>query len=167
MGVPLYKVAVLMGYQKAHVAGPRGQLISVALGSPMYPGQWIELKPGDGTGMYLHARTKKPMRWWVSEQWLAQGDLIRIETKVAEAGVGRDEKRSVEMVWSVESSAELVEVRWRGLGYKDWPLMVGRVREVSRTSPEIARDLSVAAVFHEGYDIVQDGTSPADQGGHG
>jgi len=163
MGVPTYKVALMMGYQKAHVAGPRGQIISVAIGSPLFPGQWCSLKVGDGTGIYLHGRTKKPMCWWVSEQWLAEGDLIRIETKVAEAGVGRDEKRSIDMIWAVDPSSQLIELRWHGIGYKDWPIMKGRVREVSRTSPEIQRDLSITAVYDaETFASIQDGDA-ADQ----
>lgn len=151
MGVPLYKAAVLMGYQKAGVAGPRGQLISVSIGSPVYPGQWYELKIGEGAGIYMHGRTKRPMCWWVSEQWLADRDLVRITTKVGIAGVGRDDERSMELIFSVDPTAPLVEVKWKGLGYRDWPLLKGHVREVSRTTPQMERDISITAVYDEGH----------------
>jgi len=161
VGIPLYKAAVLMGYQKAHVAGPRGQLIRVSIGSPLFPGQWTELKIGDGSGMYMHGRTKKPMLWWVAEQWLADGDLLKIETKVGEAGVGRDETRSMEMVFSIDPRAPLVEVKWKGLGYRDWPLLKARVREVSRTTPQMERDISITAVYDDRQDGPRDSEAVA------
>lgn len=162
MTVPVYKVALMLGYQKAHVAGPRGQIIAASIGSPLFPGQWLGLKVGEGSGIYLHGRTKKPMCWWVSEQWLARGDLIQIETKVAEAGVGRDEKRSLSMVWTVDPDASLIELRWPGIGYKDWPIAKGRIREVSRSSPEIERNIHITAVYDGGFDTDLSGMPASD-----
>lgn len=155
MSFSVYKSTVLIGYQKAGVSGPRGQLISAYLGNPKYPGEWTQIRINEGEGLFLHGRTKKKLLWWLSEQWLAEGDLVRISTKVAETGVGQDEDRTMELTFSMDTSNSLIEVRWPGLGYKDFPLLKGRLREISRTSLGLERELRAHAVLDEAFDEVR------------
>lgn len=159
--MPTFKVIALVGYCKAGVSGPRGQVISACLGSPKFPDQWTEVKISEGDGIFLHGRTRKKMLWWLSEQWLIETDLIRVETKVAELGVGRDEDRTMTLIFALDPTCSLVEVRWPGLGYRDYPLLKGRLREISRVSLSDMRELQIRPVREDEFDTNRKGEGNA------
>lgn len=148
--VPAYKVTALVGYQKAGVSGPRGQVVSVHYSQYDYPDDWQEVRIGEGEGAYPHARTLKPMCWWVAELYLASGDKVRLTTKVGIRGVGADEERSWDMMFDVDEKAPVVTLTWNGIGYRHWPLLRGRLREIYRSDKATQRDIRIINPKYEG-----------------
>jgi len=140
--VPAYKVTAMVGYQKAGVSGPRGQVVSVHYSQYDYPDDWQEVRWGEGEGAYAHARNKR-MCWWTAELYLASGDKVRLTTKVGIRGVGPDEERSWDMMFDVDEKAPVVTLTWNGIGYRHWPLLRGRLREIYRSDAIKKRDVRV------------------------
>lgn len=139
MEITVYKTCVQVGYQKAGALSSRGMLIQASYGTPSAPGVWTAVDMGKGEGVSLHARTKKPYWWWLADVWLAEGDLLKLTTKVAVAGAGQDEDRSMDLLFSIDPNAGVVEVSWPGIGYKDYPLARGCLREINRSTAANAR----------------------------
>ena len=161
MPIPIYKVLAVIGYQKAGVSGSRGQIVSVGYSAPGTTDDWTEFRIGEGDGIYLHSRTKKPMCWWMVEEWLAEGDRVRLQTKVAEQGVGRDDDRTATLLFVVDPAAPVVTVTWQGLGYKNEPLLKGRLVEIARTSLADERRIrQVEPKKEEGFDETRVGAPP-------
>lgn len=155
MRIPIYKVAIQVGFQKAGVLGPRGQLIRAEFGHPNQE-KWTEVRICEGDGARLDPKTKRPMVWWMSEQWLSQGDLIRVSTKVAQAGVGVDEDRTMDLLYQVDPSQSVVEVKWSGVGYKNYFLLKGCLRELARSSRAEQRQIKeIDPVTAEGFGEVR------------
>lgn len=154
MRIPIYKVVVTIGYQKAGASG-RGQLIKAAIRDAEDQGDWTDIDKNDGEGVYLHGQ-KKNMMWWSGELWLAIGDKIKISTKVGIVGQGADEDLTMDLIFVVDPSSPLVAVTWPSVGYKGYPLLKGKVREIARASKaDERRMMQIDPLFENGFDEVR------------
>jgi len=155
MKIPVYKVVVTIGYQKAGVSGNRGQLIRAFIRDALDQGDWYEIDRGQGDGVYLHA-PKKNMMWWSGELWLGEHDKVKISTKVGIVGQGTDEDLTMDMIFIIEPSAPLVSVTWPGIGYKGYPLLKGRVQEVARSSKADERRITqIEPLMEQGFEDIR------------
>lgn len=155
MKIPIYKVGLVVGYEKAGVTNSRGQLVRAFIGRPDSD-EKMEVQLGEPPGVWMHARTKQQRQWWMSEQWLAEGDLVRVVMKVGIAGVGIDEERTGEMLYQVDPNEKVREVGVAGVGFKGYYLVKGRLHELARTSEAQRRQLvEIDPMSEEGYDEVR------------
>lgn len=152
MRIPTYKVVAMVGYQKAGVRGPSGQIIDVSIADPLRQDEWMSVRVGDGDGIYLHQKQNKPMVWWHAELWLAAKDVIKITTKVGILGQGTDEERTMDLLFAVDPNAPLVSVSHPGLGYGGYPILRGRVREIARSSKADTRRMKIEQHLDSGWD---------------
>lgn len=154
MIIDVYKTVAVVGYQKgvAHGAGGLGQLVRCWYGSPERPDEWTEIQMGRDDGVYLNEKSKQPVAWWAAELWLAAGDLVKIETRLARIGIGQDANRSADLMYRVDPSSPLVEVAWPGVGFKDYYLLKGYLAEVMRsTKAEQRRIREIDPVVAHGF----------------
>lgn len=155
MIIDIYKTVAVVGYQKgaAQGAGGLGQLVRCWYGSPERPDEWTEVQMGKDDGVYLNEMTKQPIRWWAAELWLAAGDTLKVETRLARIGVGQDGNRSADLMYRVDPAAPLVEVAWPGVGFKDYYLLKGYLVEIMRsTKAEQRRIREIDPVVAHGFD---------------
>lgn len=155
MRIPIFKAVVTIGYQKGGVSGNRGQLIQAFIRDADDEGDWSEIDKDQGDGIYLHGQ-KKHMMWWSGELWLAASDKIKISTKVGIVGQGADEDMTMDLVFAIDPDAPLVAVSWQGIGYKGYPLLKGKVRELARTSmAEHRRITQIEPLMEQGFEEVR------------
>ncbi len=133
MKIPIYKVALVIGYEKAGVSGARGQLVKAEIGRPDND-ERMEIQIGEPEGVWMHGRTKEKKQWWMSVQWLCEGDLVYISVKVGIAGVGTDEDRTADYIFQVDPSVAVIEFGPHGVGFKDYFIAKGRLRMVAGLS---------------------------------
>lgn len=124
------QIILTIGYRKA-IRTKDGQLIKAYINKD-------EVSRKDGE--YQHDRTTPGMAWYLARRDVPPESEIKVEVKTGIIGVGTDENRTFEMVFIADPEAEVIEVKSPQLGYKNRPIIKGRLRQISYLSEADKRE---------------------------
>lgn len=118
------QVILTIGYRKA-LRTKDGQLIRAYINNDE-----VSRKEGE----YLHDRTVPGQAWYLAVRDIPPESEIKVSVKTGIVGIGTDENRTFEMVFIANPNAELIEVKSPLLGYKNHPIIKGRLIQTSHIS---------------------------------
>lgn len=126
-----------IGYSKAAGGRKAGQRISVFVDD-------VECTLGS-EGKYLTSflEGKKGQLWYFWKDEVRSGAVIRLEVQTGVVGVGQDERRTFDAVYVMDDSVAVQELNVQGVGYKGYPLLKGRFRELGSVSGEDRREAEI------------------------
>ncbi len=141
------KVLLQIGYRKAVGFRKEGQLIRTYVDDE-------ECTWGDGEGIYLTPQTaaSKGILWYMWRGEVHSESTIRICVNTSLVKIGPDEDRTFESLYFVEESAPEREVIIPGVGYKNYPLIKGRITEVASVSKTEERVANIDGFLKETLD---------------
>lgn len=126
------KIAVQVGYIKNK---KKTQIVKAFLNEE-------ELDWNKTEGMFLTThkdRVYRSMIWYMCSIPVNDSDLIRFSIKTFLPGIGIDEEKTFESLYSFKEEFELESIEISGVGMKRYPLIKGRVEEVGLISEEEKR----------------------------
>jgi len=131
-------VIIQIGYRKSMNRRRDGQLIRALIND-------IECSWKDDCGKYLTSKmdSAKGILWYLWKGNVDVGDTIRISVATSIIKIGKDEERTFDSLYYVDSDAPLREIIIPGIGYKKYPLIKGHVREMASVSEA---DKRIAAI---------------------
>ena len=135
------KVAIQIGYKKGR------QVIEAWVNESSCSAQ-------EDNGMFLTSRAdtnKKGAFWYLWSNEVSTGDVIDISVKTGIPGVGQDENLTFEASYMVDENVDVREVIIPGVGMGNYPLIKGRLVDVSFVSEADKRLDAVSSFLEEGF----------------
>lgn len=138
------RVVIQIGYTKSFGHRKEGQKLSAFIND-------VECTWADKTGHFLtsYLDTKKGKLWYLCTEEVEHGDAIRVQVFTTIAGVGKDERRTLEMVYAADENASIQEVEISGVGMKGYPLLKGRLVSLGSVSEADNREAEAEAVLDD------------------
>lgn len=132
------RVIVQIGYLKSGGRRREGQLIRAWVDE-------IECSWHDDAGRYLTSRAEasRGQLWYLWQSDVEAEGVIRIEVKTSLRGIGPDEGRTFESLYYLSPEAPVREIEVRGVGYKGYPLLKGRLVEMGTVSKQDEREADI------------------------
>ena len=134
------KVFIQIGWSR-NIKG--GQLITVSVNNNS-----VDMTQGE----YLTSQAERHKRlFYMKPIDCKDGDLITLESKVGIRTLGVDEYNSFTAVFQVNESNTESEFKWAGVGYPNFPLIKGKINQVSIiTAKELRESKIKAKINNEG-----------------
>jgi hypothetical protein len=132
------KIAFQIGYKKALGKSREGQLVQVSINDQ-------EISFDEKCGKYLTSMLDARRRgflWFLYKAEVDSSDIIRLVVKTVSGGVP-DEKRTFESFYSINEDSPVRTISISGVGHSKYPLLKGRVMEISSFSKEDERAASI------------------------
>lgn len=141
------RVIVQIGFLKAAGRRREGQLVRAWVND-------IECSWQDEVGKYLTSRAEaaRGTLWYLWQGDVSPDDVIRVSVKTSLRQIGTDEARTFESLYYVNESAPVREINVRGVGYKGYPLLKGRVVEMGTVSKQDEREADIEEFLRGDFD---------------
>jgi len=141
------RVIIQIGYLKSGGRRREGQLIRAWVDE-------IECSWQDDAGRYLTSRAEaaKGTLWYLWQGEVEPEGVIRVQVKTALRGIGADEGRTFESLYYLNSEAPVREIEVRGVGYKGYPLLKGRLVEMGTVSKQDEREAEIEEFLRGTFD---------------
>jgi hypothetical protein len=142
----LPSVIYQIGFRKS--AGNRkgeGQIVSVSINQ-------VDMDIDTSCGKYLTSIVEGRRTgsiWFLRKDKVMAGDVIRMVVKTSVARVGVDEKRTFEAMFYVDEDAPVREVFYPGVGHSGYPILKGRVTELTFHSEDDKRKQDIDLFLDE------------------
>ena len=141
-------VAYQIGFRKS--SGNRrgeGQIVSVSIND-------VEMDMDTSCGKYLTSIVeglRTGSVWFLRKDKVMPRDIIKIVVKTSVAKMGVDEKRTFEASFYVDKDAPVKAVYYPGVGYEKYPILKGRVSEVTFFSEDDKRKKDIDLFLDEDF----------------
>jgi len=119
------KVAVQIGFERK---AREGQLIEAYVNEE-------KIEFSSEFGMYLTPMSaRQRMAWYLWVEELSDGDTIKIAIRTGLRGLGKDEDRTSDLLYTVAEGVRTVNLRIQRVGFRGYPILKGSVVEVASVS---------------------------------
>jgi hypothetical protein len=108
----------------------------------------------DNSGKFLTThkdRVQKHTTWYAYDIDLQDKDVLKLEVKTFLTGIGIDEERTFESLYYADPEAPVREIEMTGVGFKGYPVVKGRILEISSVSEEDKRKAEIEDFLNEGF----------------
>jgi len=115
----------------------------------------LELHWNDNSGKYLTSHKDRKFRnmlWYMYELDLSIESVLRLSVKTYLNGAGIDEERTFEALYQgCDEDDPIKSVDISGVGLRNYPLIKGRIQELSIVSEDDKRKSEIEDFLNEGF----------------
>lgn len=136
-------IVALFGYRKSF---KEGVLVSIEVDEESLSGSSEKAK-------YISNPAKRGFEsWWIVSLELSKGSVVKLDTKVGVRGKGQDSERTTCQWFTVDPEYPIKEIRVPRVGFKNYPLLKGRLKTISSKSLQDETEQMIEGLLNENED---------------